>query len=146
MGVHDPMEGGKPFNGTRLYSSVGADAGHTVSRRDDLESLAYIIVHLARGALPWHAASSEAEMIEQKAAASAEEVCGGLPAPFAAFLRAVRRTEFDAAPECVPRARRPRAPRARCAPRPSRSLALNAAATPRCARCSKSSPLSASRG
>ena len=35
------------------YASVHAHLGRTGSRRDDLESLAYTLVFLLRGRLPW---------------------------------------------------------------------------------------------
>lgn len=39
--------------GTVRYASVHAHLGRTSSRRDDLESLAYTLVFLLRGRLPW---------------------------------------------------------------------------------------------
>lgn len=39
--------------GTIRYASVHAHLGRTGSRRDDLESLAYTLVFLIRGRLPW---------------------------------------------------------------------------------------------
>ncbi|CAN1331187.1 Casein kinase 1-like protein HD16 [Linum perenne] len=41
------------FRGTVRYASVHAHLGRTGSRRDDLESLAYTLVFLLRGKLPW---------------------------------------------------------------------------------------------
>lgn len=35
------------------YASVHAHLGRTASRRDDLESLAYTLIFLHRGRLPW---------------------------------------------------------------------------------------------
>lgn len=35
------------------YASVHAHLGRTGSRRDDLESLAYTLIFLLRGRLPW---------------------------------------------------------------------------------------------
>lgn len=35
------------------YASVHAHLGRTASRRDDLESLAYTLIFLLRGRLPW---------------------------------------------------------------------------------------------
>ena len=39
--------------GTVRYASVHAHLGRTASRRDDLESLAYTLVFLHKGRLPW---------------------------------------------------------------------------------------------
>ena len=39
--------------GTVRYASVHAHLGRTGSRRDDMESLAYTLVFLLRGRLPW---------------------------------------------------------------------------------------------
>lgn len=41
------------FRGTVRYASVHAHLGRTASRRDDLESLAYSLVFLMKGRLPW---------------------------------------------------------------------------------------------
>ncbi len=39
--------------GTIRYASVHAHLGRTASRRDDLESLAYTLIFLLAGRLPW---------------------------------------------------------------------------------------------
>lgn len=39
--------------GTIRYASVHAHLGRTASRRDDLESLAYTLLFLLNGKLPW---------------------------------------------------------------------------------------------
>ncbi|CAA6662181.1 unnamed protein product [Spirodela intermedia] len=41
------------FRGTTRYASVHAHLGLTASRRDDLESLAYTLIFLIKGRLPW---------------------------------------------------------------------------------------------
>jgi len=45
----------KGFSGTPLYSSISVMQGYTSSRRDDIESLGYLLLYLIRGGiLPWN--------------------------------------------------------------------------------------------
>ncbi|KAG8460166.1 hypothetical protein KFE25_014311 [Diacronema lutheri] len=41
------------FHGTTRYASLHCHAGRTLARRDDLESLAYTVLYLLQGRLPW---------------------------------------------------------------------------------------------
>lgn len=43
----------KPFIGTIRFASEAAHKGYEVSRKDDLESLGYVLVFLLKGKLPW---------------------------------------------------------------------------------------------
>jgi casein kinase 1/casein kinase 1 alpha len=40
---------GKSFLGTTRYASIAAHLGHELGRKDDLESLMYILLYLLRG-------------------------------------------------------------------------------------------------
>ena len=48
-GQHIPFTTGKPFLGTTRYASVAAHVGEETSRKDDLESLGYVLVYLFKG-------------------------------------------------------------------------------------------------
>ena len=48
-----PFRGKKPFIGTTRYASVASHLGHELGRKDDMESLGYMLVYMAKGILPW---------------------------------------------------------------------------------------------
>ena len=50
---HIPITDGKQMIGTPRYASVNTHKGLEQSRRDDFETLAYLLVYLYRGSLPW---------------------------------------------------------------------------------------------
>ena len=50
---HIEMKTGKNIVGTSRYVSINIHEGRSASRRDDLESLAYMLVYLLEGELPW---------------------------------------------------------------------------------------------
>ncbi|CAA6674264.1 unnamed protein product [Spirodela intermedia] len=81
------------FRGTTRYASVHAHLGLTASRRDDLESLAYTLIFLIKGRLPWEG-YQRFLVFMNKTVTSPETLCGGCPPPFAQFLEAVKKIQF----------------------------------------------------
>ncbi|GFQ07008.1 casein kinase i homolog 2 [Phtheirospermum japonicum] len=89
------------FRGTVRYASVHAHLGRTGSRRDDLESLAYTLVFLLRGRLPWQGYQGENKgflVCKKKMATSPEALCCFCPAPFRQFVEYIVGLKFDEEP------------------------------------------------
>ncbi|PIA64725.1 hypothetical protein AQUCO_00100295v1 [Aquilegia coerulea] len=90
------------FRGTVRYASVHAHLGRTGSRRDDLESLAYTLVFLLRGRLPWQGYQGENKgflVCKKKMATSPETLCCFCPLPFRQFVEYVVNLKFDEEPD-----------------------------------------------
>eukprot|EP00252_Welwitschia_mirabilis_P007014 TRINITY_DN1800_c0_g3_i3.p1 TRINITY_DN1800_c0_g3~~TRINITY_DN1800_c0_g3_i3.p1 ORF type:complete len:760 (+),score=131.65 TRINITY_DN1800_c0_g3_i3:403-2682(+) len=89
------------FRGTVRYASVHAHLGRTASRRDDLESLAYTLIFLLRGRLPWQGYQGDNKgflVCKKKMSTSPEMLCCFCPAPFRFFLEHVVNLKFDDEP------------------------------------------------
>ncbi|CAN6465488.1 unnamed protein product [Victoria cruziana] len=89
------------FRGTVRYASVHAHLGRTASRRDDLESLAYTLIFLHRGRLPWQGYQGDNKsflVCKKKMGTSPEMLCCFCPPPFKNFLEIVVNLKFDEEP------------------------------------------------
>ncbi|GAA0166596.1 non-receptor serine/threonine protein kinase [Lithospermum erythrorhizon] len=89
------------FRGTIRYASVHAHLGRTGSRRDDLESLAYTLIFLIKGRLPWQGYQGDNKsflVCKKKMATTPELMCCFCPVPFKHFLEAVTNMKFDEEP------------------------------------------------
>lgn len=98
----------KNLTGTARYASVNAHLGIEQSRRDDLESLGYVLMYFNRGTLPWQglktpkAATKKQKyekISEKKMATPVEILCKGYPAEFAMYLNYCRGLRFEEAPD-----------------------------------------------
>ncbi|CAK0799340.1 unnamed protein product [Prorocentrum cordatum] len=102
---HIPEERGKCMVGTARYASLRAHAGEELSRRDDLESVGYLLVWFLKGRLPWQgldAASSQERMAKiaaTKAGTTAAALCEGLPREVEAYVAYCRGLGFEERPD-----------------------------------------------
>ena len=99
---HIPMiPHAKPYGlvGTAVFASINSHMGLELGRKDDLESLAYVLIYLLRGALPWQGLSSSLEILETKKKISASDLCHGLPVEFRTFFEYCRSLPFDHKPD-----------------------------------------------
>ena len=70
-----------------------------VGRRDDLESLAYILLYFLRGGLPWEDLADTELVAQRKLECSVAELCHDLPIEFATLLEHSRSLQFQAKPD-----------------------------------------------
>lgn len=90
------------FSGTVRYASVNAHLGRRLSRRDDLESLGYMLLYLFNGSLPWQGFSGEGKdmhVCETKGGLTVAAICRGAPEVLQYFLAYVRQMQFEENPD-----------------------------------------------
>lgn len=104
-GSHIPFKEHTPLTGTARYASVNSLSGVEQSRRDDMESLAYIFIYLLKGSLPWmgvqtgNLQAKYDKICSIKKSTQPEDLCNGIPNEFAQFLTMIKKLKFDEQPE-----------------------------------------------
>ncbi|CAD8047792.1 unnamed protein product [Paramecium primaurelia] len=83
------------FIGTTRYASIAAHLGKEQNKKDDLESLGYIILYFINGSLPWmNIEKDDNERIEKigllKQDMSPEELCENLPKSIFKYMKYVK--------------------------------------------------------
>lgn len=86
-------------SGTLLYASIRWHGDHVQSRRDDLLSLAYCMVYMCKGELPWEQCSDENEVYTMKKRISSTNLCRGMPSEMLELYRYIRGLHFDQRPD-----------------------------------------------
>jgi serine/threonine protein kinase len=109
---HIAFKDGRQLTGTARYASIGSHLGFEQSRRDDLESIGYVLVYFLKNevGLPWQGLKAKskydkyAKICQKKQETSLELLCEGLPDCFSKFLLASRELKFEEEPkyeDCV---------------------------------------------
>ncbi|KAL0729173.1 hypothetical protein Bca4012_025266 [Brassica carinata] len=104
----------KNLTGTARYASMNTHLGIEQSRRDDLESLGYILMYFLKGrmfsrgflfSLPWQGLKAGTKkqkyerISEKKVSTSIESLCRGYPSELASYFHYCRSLRFDDKPD-----------------------------------------------
>ena len=101
---HIPLIKGKKLTGTARYASINALSGFEQSRRDDLESICYVLLYFLKGSLPWQGLKINnkeeryKKICEIKKNIPVKELCSGLPNEFETILDYVKNLKFTQVP------------------------------------------------
>lgn len=101
---HIPFSTERRFCGTARYASIAAHNNQEQGRKDDLESIAYILIYLFNGVLPWQGIKKKDKEERyrliglKKEEMSEEELTKGMPKEFCIFLKYVRNMNFEEKP------------------------------------------------
>ena len=102
---HIPYIEGKKLTGTARYASINALGGCEQSRRDDLESIFYILIYFLKGSLPWQGLKvnkkedRHKKIYEIKKNIRIKELCSRLPEEFELFYNYIRKLQFEQVPD-----------------------------------------------
>lgn len=103
-GKHLELETGRKLTGTCRYVSLNVHDGFTPSRRDDLESVCYVLIYLLQGTLPWKGLTSSSEeslkslVAERKREPGIWSDLADCPGEFLTFIRYCRKLKFEEEP------------------------------------------------
>ena len=101
---HYKIKNNLSFVGTLRYASLNSHKGIRQSRRDDLESMIYILIYFLKGKLPWQDIKAKQKeerhklITEIKSKVTIESLCEDIPNEFAELLTYVKSLEFDEKP------------------------------------------------
>lgn len=103
--AHMAYRENKHLTGTPRYASINNHLGIEQSRRDDLESVGYVLMYFLRGSLPWQGLSANTKkqkykkIMEKKIAVSYETLVAGFPDEFLVYFEYCRALRFDDKPD-----------------------------------------------
>ena len=103
--LHIPYKDKKSLTGTARYASINTHIGIEQARRDDLESLGYVLMYFLRGSLPWQGIRCNDKrekytlIMQKKQSVPLEELCSGFPVEFFKYLQYCRSLRFEEKPD-----------------------------------------------
>ena len=103
MGLNEVKK--KKLTGTARYASIHALEAYEQSRRDDLESIGYVLMYFLRGNLPWQGLKVRSKedrykkILEKKRETSSEDLCKDFPHEFYEYVDYTRNLEYEQNPD-----------------------------------------------
>lgn len=89
--------------GTARYASINAHLGIEQSRRDDLESIGYLLVYFLLGRLPWQSKNEKGKdpnkIKDKKLITTPEILCKKLPIEFCYYFHYVKNLKYQDRPD-----------------------------------------------
>lgn len=104
-GRHIPYLEGKNLTGTARYASINTHLGIEQSRRDDVESLGFVLMYFLRGSLPWQGLKATTKkqkyqrILERKQATHPDQLCKGYPSEFRDYFAHCLSLGFEDRPD-----------------------------------------------
>lgn len=104
---HMEYKENKVFIGSLKFLSINGHLGINLSRRDDLESLGYMLIYFLKSYLPWQDICMQntnnlfQKIREKKQNFVVEEFCDDLPEGIIIFMNYVRDLNYDDKPDYV---------------------------------------------